>query len=134
MIINLKEIRLRGKTESDYDFDFYPEGDLCDIPNVAIVAPVKVSCTVYLTGTRQAVVSGEVFFSLKGECTSCLTETARDYVIDFEQEFSQENEYGYIIKSDAIDLTKLIVDEITLNMPINFVCGEDCKGIGKMEF
>ena len=134
MIINLKEIRLRGKTESDYDFDFYPQEDLCDIPNVSIQAPIKISCTVYLVGSRQAVVSGEVNFTLKGDCTSCLKETEHDYEIEFEQEFSQDSEYGYIIKSDAIDLTKLIVDEITLNMPLNFVCGEDCKGIGKMEF
>ena len=134
MIINLKEIRLRGKTESDYDFDFYPQEDLCGIPNVSIQAPIKVSCTVYLVGAKQAVVAGEVYFTLKGDCTSCLKETERDYEIDFEQEFSQDSEYGYIIKSDAIDLTKLIVDEVTLNMPLNFVCGEDCKGIGKMEF
>ena len=134
MVINLKDIRLAGKSEQDFDFDFNPTSEVCDIPNVQATLPIKVSCTVFLTGNRQAYVEGEIYLTLTGECTTCQTPTTKDYVFSFEQDFSQDNEYGYIIKRDAIDLTTLVMDELALQMPLNFVCGEDCKGIGKMEF
>ena len=134
MIINLKDIRRLGKTEEDFFFEYSPSENLCDIPGVSIVLPIEVSVTVYLTGSKTAVVEGDITFTLKGECTSCGTLAEHTQVYDFEQEFSFNNEYGYLIKSDAIDLTKLVNDEISLQMPLNFVCGEDCKGISKMEF
>ena len=134
MIINLKDIRRSGQTDMDFFFEYTPTEILCDIPGVAIATPIKVSVTVYLTGSKTAVVEGDISLTLKGDCTTCGNYAERDYLFDFEQEFSFSNEYGYLIKSDAIDLTKLINDEISLQMPLNFVCGEDCKGISKLEF
>ena len=134
MIINLKDIRRSGKTEGDFFFEYCPSENLCDIPAVSIVLPIKVSVTVYLTGSKTAVCEGDISFTLTGECTSCGKLAEHEQFYEFEQEFSFNNEYGYLIKSDAIDLTKLVNDEISLQMPINFVCGEDCKGISKTEF
>ncbi|MBS1456299.1 MAG: hypothetical protein HP008_04485, partial [Clostridia bacterium] len=50
MRINLKDIRLSGKSEEEFSFDFSPEENLCDIPNVTLVLPIRVKGTVTLTG------------------------------------------------------------------------------------
>lgn len=134
MVINLKDIRRLGKTEEDFSFEYSPSENLCDIPGVELIFPIKVDVTVYLTGNRTAVIEGDATFTLKGECTTCFKEVEKEFDISFEQEFSQDNEYGYIIKSDAIDLSKLIDDEILLQMPLNFVCGENCEGMSNTEF
>ena len=134
MVINLKDIRLKGKTEEDFSFSYEPEKNLCDIPGVELVSPVKIDGVVSLIGRTAAFVEMTVNFTLKGDCTFCLSETTREYFIESEQEFSADNEYGYLLQRDSIDLTKLVVDEITLNMPMNFTCESGCEKPPKMEF
>ncbi|MCQ2399204.1 MAG: DUF177 domain-containing protein [Clostridia bacterium] len=134
MLINLREMKTSGKDEEDFSFRFEAPTDICDIPNVVIVNPVLVDVTVALAGQRSAVVEGEITYTLKGECTSCLKEFERAYTVEIYQEFSQGNEFGYEVKADAIVLDKAVIDEIVLTLPRNFVCGDDCKGFGKTEF
>jgi len=134
MVINLKDIRIAGKTEEDFEFFFSPTENLCDIPGVEIVNPIKISGRIYLTGKLSAFIEGEIKFTLKGECTACLAETTREYEIEFEQDFSPENDDGYTVKRDSVDLTKPVMDEVVLNMPMNFNCNDCCDKEVKMEF
>lgn len=130
MIIDLKEIRKRGKTEEDFFFEYVPEGQLVSIPNVALVPPVKVLGKIVLTGRNSALVEAEISFTLAGECTKCLSQTEKSFAVSMAEEFSSDGAEGaYEYRSDKVDLTKAVDDKLILEMPMSFVCSEDCKGI-----
>ncbi len=129
MIIDLKNLNSIGKTESNFFYEYISEEDLCDIPSVNICLPVKVSGTVILTGKHSASIDGEVCLVLKGDCTRCLKETEKTLVLNFEEFVSQDNTDGYKVVNDKVDLSKIVDDLIIMNMPVSFLCKEDCKGI-----
>lgn len=128
MIIDLKEIRKKGKSETDFYFEYVPDAQLCSIPNVEIAPPVKVQGKLRLIDKTTVYAEGEVFFTLKGECTTCLKPAEKSFAAEFAEDFSsagEENAYPY--RSEIVDLTRAINDLLILEMPLTFVCGEDCK-------
>ena len=129
MIIDLRELKRTGKEESDFFFEYSPEYELADIPNVKTINPVSVIGTVTLTGQHSAFVEGEITFTLEGECTRCLKQTSNKYVAEFAEQLEKDNDEGYPLVNDKIDLTKIVEDAILINLPVNFLCKEDCKGI-----
>jgi uncharacterized metal-binding protein YceD (DUF177 family) len=132
MVISLKDIRISGKQEADFSFDFSTD-NLCDIPSVALISPIKVEGKVTLTGTRSALIEADIHYFLEGECTRCLNTTKKEYKTELYQEFSEDNEYGYKVKADSVNLEKAVIDEIILDMQSSFTC-DDCKPIDFMEF
>ena len=129
MIIDLKKLRTSGKTESSFYFEYAPETQLSDIPQTEILSPVKVNGTVTLTDMHSAYIDGEISFTLKGECTRCLGDAEREYIAEFAEQVEENNDDGYSVINDKVDLTKIVDDRIILNLPINFLCKDDCKGI-----
>lgn len=129
MILDLKKIRAKGKEEESFFFEYSPETQLLDMPNAELILPVKISGEITITDRHSAYVEGEVAFTVKGECTRCLTETEREFVVNFAEQVDQENENGYTVVNDRIDLTKIVDDAIIINAPVSFLCNDDCKGI-----
>lgn len=130
MIIDLKEIRKKGKDEEDFFFEYFPETKVVSIPNVELELPVKILGKIRLYGKDEAYAEGEITFTLKGECTRCLRPVSKSYTVPFQEDFSSSGaEDAYPYRSDRIDLTKAVDDKLILEMPLAFVCGEDCKGI-----
>lgn len=129
MIIDLKKLRISGKQESNFFFEYELTENLSDIPNTEIVNPIKISGTVFLTGQHSAYLEGEIEYLLKGSCTRCLEDVEHKFVIDFNEEVEQNNPDGYSVVCDKIDLTKIVCDRIILSLPINFLCKDDCRGI-----
>ncbi len=128
MIIDLRKMARSGKESEDFFFLYEPENDLSSIPDVKVVMPVKIEGTVTLTGEHSCLAEGEILFTLKGECTRCLTDSERSYVAEFSEEFS-DSDGAYPVVNDKIDLRKIADDAIVTNFPINFLCKEDCKGL-----
>lgn len=128
MIIDLKSLRNSGKEEESFYFDYVPENHLSDIPNVDVTS-VKVNGTVYLEGKHSAYIEGEINYSLSGDCTRCLVPTTREYVIEFAENADNEDETGYPVLNDKVDLKKIVEDAIMTNLPVSFLCKEDCKGL-----
>ncbi len=128
MFLDLKELKRKGVSSQDFFFEYTPTEELVNIPETVIVSPVKISGTVTLTDEHSAFVDGEVNFVLSGECTRCLTKTERAYLFGFEENCGIED-YGYPVVNDKIDLEKIVNDTIIMNIPITFLCKEDCKGI-----
>ena len=79
MIMDLSGRKRTGKEESDFFFEYSPEYELADIPNVKTLNPVSVCGTVTLTGQHSAYVEGEIVFTLEGECTRCLSPAPKKY-------------------------------------------------------
>ena len=83
-----------------------------------------------LTGQHSAYVEAEITFTLAGECTKCLSQTEKSFTVSMAEEFSSDGaEEAYEYRSDKVDLTKAVDDKLILEMPLAFVCGEDCKGV-----
>jgi len=129
MILDLRSLKAKGKEESSFYFEYQPHEELMEIPEVEIVCPVKITGTVTLTGKHSAYLEGEVFYSLSGKCTRCLSQTEKAFSVPFNEEVSEDNPDGYELKNDTIDLTKMVEDTILTNLPLNFLCNDDCKGI-----
>ncbi len=129
MILDLKKLRSSGKQISGFFFEYTPQVELIDIPNVAISLPVKVTGTMQLTDTHSAYVEGEVAFSLVGDCTRCLTSTTKEYAIEFNELCTVNNEDGYSVVNDKIDLSEIVNDVILINQPLSFLCKDDCLGL-----
>ena len=129
MILDLKKLKRSGKDQSDFFFLYSPEQELAQLPFAKVVLPIRINGTISLTGEHSAYLEGEVNFSIEGECTRCLTQTKKDYLLEFSEGVDENNLDGYSVKNDTIDLTKIVDDLIMINSPITFLCKEDCKGI-----
>ena len=129
MILDLRAIKRTGKDEQDFFFEYNLDQQISDIPNVEVAPLVKVSGYIALTGNHQAYVEGQVNFTLCGECTKCLKNTAREYTVDFAEDLCENNIDGYSVVNDRVDLTKIVTDAILINMPVTLLCSDDCQGI-----
>lgn len=129
MFIDLRTLKKSGKDQLDFFFEYTPDSDLCDIPNAKLNLPVTVCGTVSLTGEHSAYVEGEIKFSISGECTRCLRPATNSYTIEFKEQVEKDNEYGYSLLNDKINLAEIVDETIVLNLPVNFLCDENCKGI-----
>ncbi|MBQ8426419.1 MAG: DUF177 domain-containing protein [Clostridia bacterium] len=129
MIIDLKKIKRSGKDYEDFYFEYQPELELIDIPNAKLINPISVTGRVSLTGEHSCYIDGEIDFSVNGECTRCLKDTTNRYVIEFSETADSQAEDCYPVKNDTVDLAKIVDDVILINVPVSFLCKEDCKGI-----
>lgn len=90
---------------------------------------------IHIEGTLNKIEDGVVFkgnilAKVKTVCSRCLDEIVKDLNIDFEEEFKKsQDELGYKINDNYIDITKLIEDNILLNVPLKTLCSESCKGL-----
>ena len=129
MILDLKKLKRSGKDTEDFFFLYQPSLDVLDIPDAEFKGDVKVNGTVTLTGEHSAVIDGEVVFIIKANCTRCLEQTEKEFFLEFSESVDQDDEEGYPVKNDTVDLSKIVDDLVMLNCPISFLCKEDCKGI-----
>ncbi len=129
MIIDLRTLIRSGKDEQDFFFEYNLDRELLDVPSVKIQLPIKVTGKVSLTGSHSAYVEGEINFTVTGECTRCLKIAEREYLFTFNEEVFKDNQDGYSLVNDKIDLSEIVDDAIMTEFPINFLCSEECKGI-----
>lgn len=129
MFLDLRELKRSGKDKADFFFEYVPLNSLVDIPSTELVTPVKVCGEVFLTDAHSAFLQGEVAFTLKGECTRCLEPAENEIIAKFNEQVEQNNQEGYSLVNDKIDLSQIVDDAILTNLPISFLCKEDCKGI-----
>ena len=67
-------------------------------------------------------------------CDRCLAEFDRELAFSFEytlvKELQDEEIEGYLlVEGDFLDLDELCTSDIILNLPLKFLCKEDCKGL-----
>lgn len=129
MIIDLKKIKRSGKDSSEFFFEYSPTAQLIDLPNAKIVLPIKVNGTATLTGEHSALIDAQVFLSIAGECTRCLKDVEKSFVLDFSELVEVDNPDGYSVVNDTVDLSKIVDDIVSINSPTTFLCSDDCKGI-----
>ena len=88
-------------------------------------------------------VKGSINAPLEVDCTRCLTALQRDLDIVFDVDFVDKELFPNsrethlesadldtdVIEGNELDLTKIVREQILLNLPEQVLCRQDCKGI-----
>lgn len=86
----------------------------------------------YYFSDNAVFVKGELSAQILAQCARCLKESIYplhiQYTIVF-KEAPDEESGEYFITDNTIDLSKPLFDEISLHMPLQLLCSEDCKGL-----
>lgn len=106
--------------------------DTWDDPiDYAFSAPVTLEAD-YLFNGASIEISGQIHTSLLVSCAKCAGEM--EYPVDLEISSvfcktpeEEGAEYGYV--GEELLLDKMILDEISLELPVRFLCSESCKGL-----
>ncbi len=75
-------------------------------------------------------VNGKINLEYTTACHLCGTEFKRNDTIDVFETYRREpTEDEYKLVGDEIELDEMIFDNLRLNLPVKFLCKEDCKGV-----
>lgn len=129
MILDLRDIKKRGKDSATFFFEYVPEKEFFDDPFLELVLPITVSGEATLSGEHGAFIECNVNFTIKGSCTRCLEETKKVYEAEIRELCEENSEDGYPVVHDRIDLSKIVEDVVLMNLPVSFLCKEDCLGL-----
>ena len=137
-------IDLYGLSQPAHDFDIeISAADLnLDEESARVEKPVKITGTLR-KGIAQVDIEGNIRGEIEIDCTRCLaaTETPIDfsfkvayvtpenYTQDPEAELRAEDLEVAVFEGDKIDLNELAREQILLNLPIRFLCSQDCRGL-----
>lgn len=99
-----------------------------------VPAGVRVGFDLRLDAVVEGIhVSGTLSGELAIECRRCLGQVRRPFAVEVSEVFSYREEpgaeEGYAVRGDRLDLEGMVRDAIVLSLPLNPVCGEDCRGL-----
>ena len=129
MILDLRSLLRSGKQQTGFYFEYVPETELIEFPSLKIKLPIKIEGQITVLDLHSAYVEASINFSVSGECTRCLKPAENQYEFYVSEKVEANNEDGYSLKNDKVDLKEIIDEAIVINFPMNFLCKEDCKGL-----
>lgn len=132
MLINLGPI-LRGETDViHFDYKTDSPSDFNDIAfdsEISVVGDVR-----NMAGYIRLELKATVPFST--HCARCWKDIRSSFVFDFSKSIAQknvlqneDNEDYLIIENDCVDVDSALIEAISLNMPMTFLCSSECKGL-----
>ncbi len=129
------EIDVRGNTargirEGVLTFEYEGDKSLIDIPYAAFASPVKADLGYKIFENGEVEVTGSIAFSLKGQCSRCLSDVERTYEGEVDALFvpnlpSGEEDYGYF--GGKIDLREALRDALMFALPARLECESECS-------
>lgn len=109
--------------------------DLKEAVGYEAITPLHISLQFVYDGNK-ITVFGTANIEIKGLCDRCLQETTSKICFDFKENFFEpENlpdEDAYEIDRNFVDLTEPMNNFLEMNMPMKFLCSENCKGLCKI--
>lgn len=132
MILNLKDVFLKENSKQEFQHTF-SMSDI-DISGVyPFVSPVMVKGEAQNTAGLVDIVF-DVSLTYSRPCDRCYKDVARELNYQFNHRLvvslAGDDNDDYIETPDyTLDVDQLIRSDIILNLPIKFLCKEDCKGI-----
>ena len=94
--------------------------------------PLSVSGSLLYTG-EDFVARGGISVGYIAECDRCTKELLNTLEFDFTEEFSKTEDEGhpdrYLFSQNEIDLMPMVMDNISLMMPMKHLCDAACKGM-----
>ena len=103
--------------------------DLAELEQRPVAAELTLESVV-----EGVLVTGRVSGDVRCRCARCLTEFHAPVEVDVCELFAgpghlEEEEDVYRITGEVVDLEPMLRDELTLALPLNPLCREDCKGM-----
>lgn len=125
--INLSDL-LSGQDQKEIQ----TKGNLADFDDeIEVKNPVKVKLNINKAGDK-FLVAGQMEAQIISFCSRCGKKFSKKKEYDFDSIFSEnpapEDDEWKIDEVGNIDLKDLLIQEIVVNMPINNLCGNKCKG------
>lgn len=109
--------------ENGQDFAF--DGEM-----IKFLSPIKVKCEITNTG-EIFTVNGSFETRLGLQCGRCLEEFVLPMEVAFDAAFAlqSEDEEIRLLDGDEIILDEIINEALLLDLPLKFLCNEECKGL-----
>ena len=103
--------------------------------DLSFVEPVKV--VGFMTGVGESIaLEGTILAKLKGSCARCLEPAAFDMEIPFKEVFvrhaSDDEPDAFLFEGNTVELEHMVLSNIIVNLPMQLLCGEECKGLCPM--
>lgn len=96
------------------------------------ISALNVNGSLMFTG-EDYIVKGKILVSYKTECDRCTVELTNELDIDFSEEFSkvedEDHPDRYLFSQNDIVLDDMVMDNISLMMPMKHLCDAACKGL-----
>lgn len=107
-----------------------PEMDVLD--DVIRFEGIRVKGT--FTGSGESVsVLGEITARVNAHCARCMAEVSQMITVPVNEVFTKTPDPNdpdlYPLNGHTVEFSELVKDALLLEMPMRFVCGEDCKGL-----
>jgi len=130
MIIDVRKLKMTGKENYDFSFEYNPDNSIITLPDAKFEDSVKITGTLTLGG-NDVFVNGKIEYNILGVCSRCLESANFHNIVEFDEEFSDSNEEteAYHYSKGLVDLTKMVNDKIILSIPYTIYCKDDCKGL-----
>ena len=132
MILELKKI-FSGETDT---LPFVFDMDISDTEwsgQHPFVSPISVKGSVS-SKSGEALLEAEVSFDFFMPCDRCMEEVKERHISRFSHVLvprleNEDNDAYICVEGDSFDLSELLRADILLEIPSNFLCKEDCKGL-----
>lgn len=124
------EIQLRDiKEELDYTGELTVEGFECNNDEIMPIKPVSVALHLK-KDSNKVLITGTANATFLVNCHRCGTQYEEMINFDIIETFANlPEEEEYKITSGKLFLDDMIFDNFRLNLPMQYLCKEDCKGI-----
>jgi uncharacterized protein len=100
--------------------------------DVLFVSPVKVTGTLMYTG-EDFIVKGTIQVLYLVQCNRCTADIKENLKFDFAEEYAKQEDDNhpdrYLFATNFIDIEAMVLDNISLQVPMKHVCNEDCLGL-----
>ncbi|MFI3206458.1 MAG: DUF177 domain-containing protein [Clostridia bacterium] len=131
MLVDLRELFSGEIKKKDINYSF----SLADVETEGVkpfVSPIEVDA-VLTSSTGSIKMDGKLSFDYKMPCDRCMEDTLTKQCIDINYFLTKENcedlDDIYLQVEDKFDLDDFFYQEIFLNLPVKYVCKDNCKGL-----
>ena len=130
MKFDLKKLKSQGKYVFPFTCSFEPDVAILDYPSAYFDGQATVSGTLDIMDTS-VYVDAEITVTVKGECSRCLSDATVTVSALLQEEFTENGreEDGYTYSRGQLDLTAAATEMLSLAMPVQILCKQDCKGL-----
>lgn len=123
--IDVRGATARKQFSGELSFEYEADGALLDIPFVCFSSPVAVTLRYEVFENDDVELTGQMRFSLKGECSRCLCDTERSFAHELDGLFVTGESDGetYAYRNGVIDLEEFLRDSLLVALPSRLLCG-----------
>ena len=135
MRLDFTEVINGRKTEFDFNIEYELTAEQVEYLSLTSPGILKIKGKALLTGKSKAMLDIEYQVELDYPCSRCLKNVKKVVENHFEKEVYLkmpeilEDEECFYLEGGALDITEMMIEDLILNLPMQVVCSEDCKGI-----